>query len=246
MDWKQWHSRYDDPDSDFSRRLEEVRGRIVEALDRAEPGPVRAVSMCAGDGRDLIGVLAAHPRGRDVRARLVELDPRLASRAREAAREAGLDGVEVVTGDAAHAGHYLALAPADLVLVCGLYGNISTEDVRRTVAACAGLCARGGTVVWTRGRDRDPSTVELIRGWYTGDGFEEVYGSGDQVRLFVGAHLRTEEPAAPPGSEDRLFEFVGYDVLDAARAAEPAAPAPAPATAPATATATSGSSAASG
>ncbi|GHD35622.1 hypothetical protein GCM10010335_31060 [Streptomyces galbus] len=30
--------------------------------------------MCAGQGRDLIGVLAGHPRRDDVRARLVELD----------------------------------------------------------------------------------------------------------------------------------------------------------------------------
>jgi hypothetical protein len=32
------------------------------------------ISLCAGQGRDLLGVLADHPRREDVRARLVELD----------------------------------------------------------------------------------------------------------------------------------------------------------------------------
>jgi hypothetical protein len=218
MDWKQWHTRYDEPDSPFARRLEEVRGRIADALDRAGPGPLRAVSLCAGEARDLIPVLAAHPRGRDVRARLVELDPQLAERARESARQAGLAGVEVVTGDAAEIGHYLELAPADLVLVCGLYGNITVADVERTVGACAGLCARGGTVVWTRGRDRSSVTVDLIRGWYARDGFEELYGSTEQARLYVGAHRQSREPAAPPPAGTRLFEFVGYDALAATAA----------------------------
>jgi hypothetical protein len=216
VDWKQWHSRYDDPDSDFSRRLEEVRGCVADALDRVGDGPLRALSMCAGDGRDLIPVLAAHPRGRDVRARLVELHPDLADRARDSAREAGLDKVEVVTGDAAEAGHYLPLAPADLVLVCGLYGNISAEDIERTVAACAGLCAGGGTVVWTRGRNRNSAMVDRVREWYVRDGFEEVYGSAADTSLYVGAHRQTGQPAAPPPAGTRLFEFVGYDVLNAA------------------------------
>ena len=221
MDWKQWHTKYDDPGSAYSRRLEEVRARIVDALDQAPGGPLRALSLCAGEGRDLIPVLAAHPRGRDVRARLVELDPQLAEQARESAREAGLSGVEVVTGDAAEIDHYLEPAPADLVLVCGLYGNIGPEDIERTVAACAGLCAQGGTVIWTRGRSRNRTskTVDRIRGWYARDGFEELYGSAEDVSLYVGAHRQTREPAAPPPAGTRLFEFVGYDVL----AADPAA-----------------------
>jgi hypothetical protein len=51
---------------------------------------------------------------------------------------------------------YVDLAPADLVLMCGIYGNIAPADIEATVAACAGLCARGGTVIWTRGRLNTP------------------------------------------------------------------------------------------
>ena len=77
-DWHAWHDAYDDPGSSLAQRLAVVQARIAAALDVAPPGPLRAVSMCAGQGRDLIPVLASHPRGRDVTARLVELDPGLA------------------------------------------------------------------------------------------------------------------------------------------------------------------------
>ena len=55
---------------------------------------MRAISVCAGQGTDLLGVLADHPRAGDVRGRLVELDPR------NTAAIAAPPGIEVVTGDA--------------------------------------------------------------------------------------------------------------------------------------------------
>ena len=212
MDWKRWHDNYDDPTQNFAARLETVRERLRDALDQAPAGPLRALSLCAGQGRDLIPVLATHPRGRDVRARLVELDPELAEDARRAAADAGLTGVEVVTGDAAETDHYRDLAPADLVLVCGLYGNISDADIENTVATCAALCATGGTVVWTRGRTRFPGLVTRICDWYEQRGFERLWISEPEVKLCVAAHRQTREPAQFPAGQ-RMFEFVGYDVL---------------------------------
>ena len=44
----------------------------------AHPEPIRMVSLCAGQGRDVIDVVATHPRGASVSALLVELDPALA------------------------------------------------------------------------------------------------------------------------------------------------------------------------
>ena len=215
MDWKSWHERYDDPNHDFTRRLETVRERVRAALDQAaaaSPGPLRAVSLCAGQGRDLIPVLAVHPRGRDVHARLVELDPDLAEHARESAAAAGLTGVEVVTGDAALTDHYADLVPADLVLVCGLYGNISAPDIEATVAACAALCAAGGTVIWTRGRAPEQSIVPQICAWYEQHGFEEVSLTPPDVQLCVGVHRHVADPV-PLERGVRMFEFVGYDRL---------------------------------
>ena len=132
-DWFAWHSPYDDPGSGLSRRLAMVQARLTEALDRCHPGPVQVVSMCAGQGRDILGVLARHPRAGDVLARLVESDPRNAALARQGASP--FTGVEVVEADAGCTDAYVGAVPADIVLACGVFGNISDDDVHRTVAA---------------------------------------------------------------------------------------------------------------
>jgi len=124
-DWYAWHDDYDRPGSGLAQRLEWVRERARAALDTAPPGPLRAISLCAGQGRDLIGALAGHPRRADVTARLVELDPRNTEVARRLASEAGLPGIQIVTGDAALTSQYADLVPADLVLACGLFGNMT-------------------------------------------------------------------------------------------------------------------------
>ena len=209
-DWLDWHSAYDDPHSRLARRLAAVRARVGELLDAAPPGPLRAVSVCAGQGRDLIGVLAGHPRGGDVRARLVELDRRNVGLARAAAAEAGLAGVEVIEGDAGMTDAYAGAVPADLVLVCGVFGNVSDADIARTVGALPGLVAAGGAVVWTRHRD-EPDLVPAINGWFAEAGFAPVWLSEKDAGYGVGVHRLVGPPGElPPG--ERLFTFVGRPV----------------------------------
>lgn len=76
VDWRVWHENYDSPGSRLSRRLRSVQEQIRKVLDNSPPGRLRVVSLCAGQGRDLLEVLADHPRRGDVGARLVELDER--------------------------------------------------------------------------------------------------------------------------------------------------------------------------
>ncbi len=210
-DWAAWHDAYDDPGSPLAQRLLAVQAWIAAALDQAPPGPLRAVSICAGQGRDLIGVLREHPRRGDVTARLVELDPRIAAAARQLAADAGLTQVEVVTGDAAQTDAYAGLVPANLVLACGVFGNITDEDVARTIRCCAGLCATGGTVVWTRGRV-EPDLVPQICEWFAAEGFELLGVSERETGWGVGAHRFAGTPAPLPAGE-RMFTFAGADVL---------------------------------
>src|SRR5438876_8951758 len=96
-DWAAWHAPYDEPGSPLHRRLGIVQARIRAAIDDAPPGPITAISLCAGQGRDILPVLAAHRRGHDVRARLVERDERIVDVARASVAELGLEHVDVVT-----------------------------------------------------------------------------------------------------------------------------------------------------
>jgi hypothetical protein len=205
MDWHAWHDDYDEPGTPLARRLAAVQDQIRVALDAAPPGPLHAISLCAGQGRDLIGVLARHPRRDDVTARLVEIDPRNAAAAREAAGAAGLPGIEVVTADAALTDHYAGLVPAYLVLACGMFGHLTDDDVRRTIGFCTRLCAHGGTVIWTRAR-REPDLVPRICDWFAEDGFAPVWVSGPAEGWGVGAHRFTANPV-PLERGARMFRF---------------------------------------
>jgi hypothetical protein len=149
-DWAEWHRPYDDPASLLSGRLRRVQDHLRVLLDRQPPGPVQLISLCAGQGRDVIGVLAGHQRGADVRARLVELDLRNVEYARRAAAAAGLDGVEVLAADAGLTDAYAGAVPAQIVVACGIFGNITDADIARTVFGLPGLCAPGAGVIWTR------------------------------------------------------------------------------------------------
>jgi hypothetical protein len=206
-DWVAWHTAYDDPVTRLSARLSTVQDRIREVLDAAAPGPVRVVSACAGDGRDLLGVLTGHPRARDVRARLVEREPRLVARARTAAAGVLAAGgrVEVTEGDAGHTDSYLGAVPADLVLVCGVFGNVSDADIARTVDALPGFVAPGATVIWTRHRE-DPDLVPDIDTWFARAGFERRWLSARDAGYGVGVHRFTGTPR-PLRPGERLFTF---------------------------------------
>jgi hypothetical protein len=146
--------------------------------------------MCAGEGRDVLPILAAHDQGDRVRALLVEIDPRLAGRAREAAGERGLSRVEVRTADARITDAYLDFAPAHLVLACGVFGNITSADARGTIAALPSLLAPGGVVIWTRGRPDDGTEPsQRVRIWFAADGFTELaFAAPDDATFRVGMH----------------------------------------------------------
>lgn len=172
-DWASWHDAYDDPQSPLSKRLKIVQAHVANALNFAPPGPISLVSLCAGQGRDVIGVLPYHPRRADVTAVLVELDPANAQVARAHATEADLRNVQVRQADAAVVANYADALPADVLLLCGIFGNVPADDIRRTAGAAADMCRQGGTVIWTRHRG-EPDLTPQVRGWFADAGFEEL------------------------------------------------------------------------
>jgi hypothetical protein len=195
MDWRAWHRHYDDPASPHSRRLAIVQALLNDALLSSPAGPIALTSACAGDGRDVRGVLVAHPRTADVTPVLIEKDPELAA--------AG--GARV--GDAGDLSTYRDVAPADLLLLCGVFGNVTDEDVQNTVDNASRLCRPGAWVLWTRTR-RDPDLTPAIRSWWREAGWDETafVTGGPTAEWSVGAAVLTTEPLG--FEETRLFTFV--------------------------------------
>jgi hypothetical protein len=205
--WSRWHQDYDDPDSSLSRRLAVVTTRVREVLDAAPAGSIRLVSACAGQGRDVVGALRSHPRREDVAGSLVESDPALAADARRALGDAGLRSLRVVTSDAGLVASYAGAIPANVVLLCGVFGNISDADVENTVRNASALCAPDAYVVWTRHR-RYPDLTPAVRRWFTASGFEEIgFDSPADTTFGVGTNRLRSEPAASDGDQ-RLFTFL--------------------------------------
>jgi Putative methyltransferase len=210
-DWLDWHREYAEPDSSLSRRRRVVQRYLRRTLSELTPTagrPIRLLSMCAGDGGDVLEVLA-EPTAVPVRALLVELDPELAGRAGAQAARCGLSDVRVVAGDAGRTASYAELTPAEVVLACGVFGNISDADVRRTVGALPGLLRPGGRVIWTRGRGADGlDASQPIRELFAGHGFRELdFTAPADTPFRVGLHRLDGAGSDATELPEQLFRF---------------------------------------
>lgn len=210
-DWQEWYRSYDDPASSLSRRLDAVRAQLRARL-HAVSGSVRIVSLCSGDGRDTLPVVAQ--TGVDASVLLVELDPDLASAARDSARTLGLPGVEVRTADAGTTTSYDGAQAADVLMACGVFGNVTDEDIATAVGTFPSFLASGGHVIWTRGHHvpQDPTSHEgdpadLVRSIFAEAGFDEVAFVSDPAGFRVGVH-RWPGAAGTLVPGVRMFDFV--------------------------------------
>jgi hypothetical protein len=207
-DWWEWHLAYDVPGSALQLRTEIVHRHIREFLDAREAGsPVRIVSPCGGQGRELLPVIALHPRRAEVHARLVELDPRNVAAACESVSDLRLDwNVDIVCGDASLTDAWVGAVPADLVVLCGVLGCIDDGDARNTIEALPGLCGEGATVVWTL-QPMQLDRMREIRGWFEEVGFkEQCFESPGLDASWVGVHRFAAQPR-PLTRGVRLFTF---------------------------------------
>ena len=205
-DYVDWHRSYDDAGSSLSRRLEVVRRRLHQALDALVGEEVRVLSLCAGDGRDILDVVARRG-GEEPSVVLAEKDPRLAADAAKRAAAHGLSRVVVVEGDAGDPLTWLEHVPVDLLVLCGIFGNITDVDIRQTIVSIPAMLREEGHVVWTRGADGDLDLRPQVRKWFADAGFAEIAFDGSPEPFGVGLNVRS--PAAgcrelPP----RLFSFI--------------------------------------
>ena len=202
-----WHEAYDDPSSSLARRLEVVRRRLSAVLDCALGDRQQLLSLCAGDGRDVIPVLAARALPPLVSAVLIEQDQGLSLRATEAAAAAGLNTVEIRCADAGDPDSFNDALPVDVLLLCGLFGNIEHGRVKDVIEIVPHLLAKGGHVIWTRGGS-DPDRRPEIRDWFRATGLAEVCFDGAPERFGVGVNqLVSGKPSMPRRLPHRLFTF---------------------------------------
>jgi len=206
-DWHAWHRPYADETSALSRRLRLVQRHIGSWLDDRQGEGLTVVSACAGQGHDLLGVLPLRADASRVRATLLEYDERNVAAARAAVDDGALRNVTVVRANAGDRASYVGAVPADLVLMAGVFGNISDADVQRTIAALPELCAAGATVIWTRTR-RAPDLTPAVRRWLAAADFvEQAFDAPDDVLFAVGVHRFVGVPR-PLDPDGELFRFL--------------------------------------
>lgn len=205
-DWLAWHDPYKDESSPLSDRLRTVQEQFRAALIGRSSQPTRIVSVCAGQGDDVLGVLASIQHVSHIQAHLVELDARNVTIAQERAKAAGLGNVTIVEGDASLLSAYVDVSPADIVLMCGVFGNIPDPDVFHTIETLPQLLTAGGRVIWTRSR-RAPDLLPQIRRHVTDSGFaEQAFIASESELWSVGVNAFRGEPQRLQ-PEEKMFTF---------------------------------------
>jgi SAM-dependent methyltransferase len=207
-DWQKWHEHYNITESPLSQRLSLVQSAIRQCLPENPVPNYTILDICAGNGRDLLDVLDTYEYKNSLRGCLIELDPRLAEEMQEHAQAANMPrSLKIIQGDASQTYAYSDSIPADLILVCGVFGNISDIDVVKTIQNLPKLCKEGTRVIWTRHR-RAPDRTNIIRALFRENGFSEVvFTSTNDSAYGIGVH--TFNSSAPSiGENATMFNFI--------------------------------------
>jgi putative methyltransferase len=220
IDWVAWHERYN-TNRGLKARLRAVCGQIENCLSACPAGQIRVVSVCSGDGRDLLTALINHPREKDVVAYLIDQERALIEAGQDSANLSGIgDQLHFIVGDATLASSYRGMVPADLVLVCGVFGHVLKEDLQKLVRSLGSMCKTGGHVIWTRhAKAWDGEThLPLINQLFEQAGFEQISFSVTEEGASCIGTYRYLGQTADLSTEDRLFTFTGCFTNDAPNA----------------------------
>lgn len=225
-DWNLWLRRYENPNSAHNRRLKTVQRLLTRQLERLAPGPVRVLSICAGDGRDILQVLDGRADAGRVSATLIEREAGLCALAREEIARQGLSNIEVREADAGLSDTYVDLPRADVVILVGVFGNMVDADARALIDALPSLCRRQARVIWSlrqqprrgeagakdaaRGTERqnDRARVERLDACFRAAGFTEAFANAPEAAFHVAAWRYGGMPK-PLVPGQHIFSFVG-------------------------------------
>ncbi len=150
-DYVRWHDDYADPNSNNSARLRRVRGLIAAELDARLRPAAPAQPLLRRRPRHPRRARGA-PRGRRPHHRPHRRAITRPRRNRPPARTASIGAdIEVVCADAGDPRNAVGAIPADLVLLVGIMGDISEDDILYLARTSASFCAPGAYLIWSRG-----------------------------------------------------------------------------------------------
>jgi hypothetical protein len=192
----------------YRLRLETVQKHLIHCLDIAPPGPLRLISICAGDGRDVIGVLQTHQRRNNMSAWLVELDPQSVAAGICYSSIVGLqDTVRFINRDATDYATFDDIAPADIILVCGVWGHVPARERVSLAGALPALCRPCGTVTWTRGISNGTARLHEIESLFMRPTWERVRITLTADKRWAVASYRYDGQAMVLPRSGRIFNF---------------------------------------
>ena len=209
MDWNAWHHKYN-TDTELNARLSQVKICIDEALRALPPGKVNVISLCSGDGRDLIELLPTHARRADVSGWLLECHESLVETAQQAIHQQGLKTtLHACVADATDARSYATIPPAHLIILAGVFGSVETDEIPRLLRNLQILCAPAAYVVWTQNlyTEEGQHRSVILRQALNTQSFTSVkLLTTPQQRYHIGLHQYHGKPVNLP-LDDRLFTF---------------------------------------
>lgn len=192
----------------YQQRLTAVQEHLCECLDDAPPGPIRILSMCAGDGRDVIGAVRSHRRRKDVVAWLVELNSQSVELGKGYSVNAGLErSLQFINGDATSYSTYKSIGAADIVLVCGVWGHVPAHEKSMLVKAISTLCKPGGSVIWTRGTSKGIARVREIESLFATNWWDKGRITYTPDATWAVATYRYCGPSQELPADGQIFHF---------------------------------------
>jgi hypothetical protein len=156
----------------------------------------------------VIGVVGSHPRRSDVTAWLVEQNPQSVAAGVCRLADAGLENsVAFLTGDATLYTTYEKIAPADIVLLCGVWGHVPADERTQLVRALACLCKPAGAVIWTRGVAKGMIRLQQIQVHFAGSSWEQVRVSLTPDKNWAIVTHRCRGSACELPTSGQIFHF---------------------------------------
>jgi hypothetical protein len=210
VDWWEWHKEYSVADSYPSLRREAVSYHTARALCIAPAGPIRVMSVCAGQGLDIISGFVGDAHTANVDCVFLEYDPRNALEAASNLSVVGLRSYEVRVCDAGLCDSYAGSGRANIMYLVGLISHLSDAEISSLIAAIPNLCSQGAQVIWTVPKS-NPEVVHMATSKLMEAKFDQVLRTdiGSVGMVVTSQFMGVPQSRLEAGS--RIFTFGSRD-----------------------------------